>query len=94
MEQLRIQREDAAREVRTWEDGIRERELKEKRRRAPGWLDSEARILEPERGSKEEDSQGGGHLMDAPSEETEQERKKVEDLGSAMDRAFGGGLGD
>ncbi|ELR07537.1 hypothetical protein GMDG_08452 [Pseudogymnoascus destructans 20631-21] len=39
--------DDADRELRGWEEGIRARELAEKRRVAPGWLDSEARILEP-----------------------------------------------
>jgi hypothetical protein len=41
--------EDAEKVVRKWEEGIRERELAEKRRVAPGWLDREERILEPER---------------------------------------------
>ena len=38
-----------------WEDAIRERELKEKRRRAPGWLDREEKILEPEKTGGGED---------------------------------------
>jgi hypothetical protein len=41
--------EDAEKAVQQWEEGIRERELAEKRRVAPGWLDREERILEPER---------------------------------------------
>ncbi|KAK6074914.1 hypothetical protein SCUP234_07913 [Seiridium cupressi] len=40
---------DAERELRELDERIRERELAEKRRVAPGWLDSDARILEPER---------------------------------------------
>lgn len=76
-----------------WEEEIRERELREKRRRAPGWLDSEERILEPERGTTREVR---GSLMDAPSGEGEgdAERKRGEDLGDAMDRAFGRGLAE
>jgi len=35
--------------VRRWEEDIRERELAEKRRVAPGWLDAEQRMLVPER---------------------------------------------
>ncbi|KAH8664256.1 hypothetical protein BX600DRAFT_464095 [Xylariales sp. PMI_506] len=41
--------EDAEREIRELEERIRARELAEKRRVAPGWLDSEARLLQPER---------------------------------------------
>lgn len=41
--------EDSERTLRELEDRIRARELAEKRRVAPGWLDSEARLLEPER---------------------------------------------
>jgi hypothetical protein len=41
--------DDADRELKTWEDAIAARELAEKRRVAPGWLDSEARLLEPEK---------------------------------------------
>ena len=44
--------------LRGLEDRIRERELAEKRRVAPGWLDSDARLLEPER--KFSGSAGGG----------------------------------
>ncbi|KAL1881803.1 hypothetical protein Daus18300_000856 [Diaporthe australafricana] len=40
---------DAERELRELDDRIRARELAEKRRVAPGWLDSDARLLEPER---------------------------------------------
>jgi hypothetical protein len=41
--------DDADRELKEWDDAIAARELAEKRRVAPGWLDSDARILEPER---------------------------------------------
>ncbi|GAB1314446.1 hypothetical protein MFIFM68171_04656 [Madurella fahalii] len=40
---------DAEAELTRVEERIRARELAEKRRVAPGWLDSEARLLEPER---------------------------------------------
>ena len=43
--------DDADIELKAWEDSIAARELAEKRRVAPGWLDSEDRILEPERKS-------------------------------------------
>ena len=41
--------DDAQGTVRRWEEDIRERELAEKRRVAPGWLDAEQRMLVPER---------------------------------------------
>lgn len=52
--------EDAEKTVRKWEGGIKERELAEKRRVAPGWLDREERILEPER------KEGGETLRRVP----------------------------
>ena len=42
------QRSDAQKEFGDWERQIEERELAEKRRVAPGWLDSEQRVLQPE----------------------------------------------
>lgn len=40
---------DAEKDLRELDERIRARELAEKRRVAPGWLDSDARLLEPER---------------------------------------------
>lgn len=91
LEQLDKQKADAAKQVEEWENSIKERELQEKRRKAPGWLDSEARILQPER--KKEDV----NLMDEELETSDEGRaqtqphedKQVDDLGNQMDRAFG-----
>ncbi|KAI0851540.1 hypothetical protein F5Y00DRAFT_259542 [Daldinia vernicosa] len=41
--------EDSERVLRDLQDRIRDRELAEKRRVAPGWLDSDARLLQPQR---------------------------------------------
>jgi hypothetical protein len=82
--------EDAERELREFEERIKERELAEKRRVAPGWLDSESRLLEPEKvGGGEQQS-----LMDKESEEqiaaaARAEQQKAEEA-AEMDRAFGG----
>lgn len=85
--------EDAQRELRAFEEGIRERELAEKRRVAPGWLDSEAKILEPERAGAAAAEQGQG-LMDRESEEqiaaAARAEKQKADEAAEMDRAFGG----
>lgn len=74
--------------------------MAEKRRRAPGWLDSEVRVLEPERKIEAGDEGGKGkgrevNLMDHDDEQTEVrgERKQGDELGDAMDRVFGRGLG-
>ncbi|POS88421.1 hypothetical protein EPUL_000166, partial [Erysiphe pulchra] len=40
---------DADEEIKAWEREVAARELAEKRRIAPGWLDSDARILHPEK---------------------------------------------
>lgn len=85
--------DDADKELKEWEEATKARELAEKRRLAPGWLDSDARILEPARkyevkegqslvdddvSSAEASSLGAG-LVNAPDQE-----------GKELDRAFGG----
>ncbi len=40
--------DEASRSLQEWEQAVQEEELKEKRRLAPGWLDREERVLEPE----------------------------------------------
>ena len=64
--------------------------MQEKRRKAPGWLDSEVRVLEPERKVEREEV---GNLMDEGTEgEKAEEVKRVremDELGDQMDRAFG-----
>ncbi|GAB7364240.1 hypothetical protein MBLNU230_g4788t1 [Neophaeotheca triangularis] len=86
------QKRAAAERVRSWEKGIEERELAEKRRKAPGWLDSEVKVLEPEKAKKEDEDRAGVNLMDEPEAGPggqAQEQKSVDELGEAMDRAFG-----
>ncbi|KAK1983980.1 hypothetical protein LZ30DRAFT_748242 [Colletotrichum cereale] len=77
--------EDAERDLRDLENRIQERELAEKRRVAPGWLDSEARILEPEKAA------GGGGAPSPEAEEAHQMRlMPANDQGAELDRVFGG----
>ncbi len=90
-------KDDADRELKSWEEAIAARELMEKRRVAPGWLDSDARILEPER--KET---GGSHVdgasslmdIDVSSAEASGLRRTPVAVpngqGEELDRAFGG----
>jgi hypothetical protein len=77
--------DDAERELRELEERIRARELAEKRRVAPGWLDSEARLLEPER--RETPMQGHGTGRGQEMDEVGQSQ------GNGMAGAMGGGPG-
>ncbi|KAH8898548.1 hypothetical protein GQ53DRAFT_837422 [Thozetella sp. PMI_491] len=83
---------DAEAELRALDERIRARELAEKRRVAPGWLDSDARMLEPERkgpgaGDHPMDGFGGGVVFgDGPGAVSEM---AVPDEGEELDRAFG-----
>ncbi|RMZ87260.1 hypothetical protein DV736_g5514, partial [Chaetothyriales sp. CBS 134916] len=71
--------DDAKKQIEAWEQGIKDRELAEKRRVAPGWLDREEKILEPTKvaASKQEPDQAS---TPAPSPSRE---------GEEIDRAFG-----
>ncbi|XXH00495.1 hypothetical protein Hte_006841 [Hypoxylon texense] len=53
-------RDDAERTLRDLAERLRARELAEKRRVAPGWLDSDARLLQPERSGGGGGGGGGG----------------------------------
>lgn len=79
-----------------WQGGIKERELMEKRRVAPGWLDVDqgGRMLVPER-------RDGGHTeRNSLSQAGPQDGERMEvdgqgelgqgDGGEELDRAFGG----
>lgn len=91
--------DDADKELKAWEESIAARELAEKRRVAPGWLDSDARILQPERrsthniGSPEHHSQG--NLMDVDVSSAEASGLRSAPVvapngpGDELDRAFG-----
>jgi hypothetical protein len=83
--------EDAQRKIKEWDEGIKERELAEKRRVAPGWLDRDEKILEPVRAGHQttqpdlldaQTSDGQGSVM-APTISPNRE-------GEELDRAFGG----
>lgn len=89
--------EDAEETLKEWEATIEERELAEKRRLAPGWLDREEKILEPERKRDSLLPSAGGqrgelNIMDSqdsalPGRSLAQEHTAQ---GEELDRAFGG----
>ncbi|KAI9828329.1 MAG: hypothetical protein M1832_002757 [Thelocarpon impressellum] len=99
---LKQTHEDADRLIREWEESIRERELAEKRRLAPGWLDRDEKILQPERamqgitesspstlpGSGEETGTEAPSGPSGPS--GGQQDTKPSSEGEELDRAFGG----
>ncbi|KAK0909544.1 hypothetical protein LTR02_004408 [Friedmanniomyces endolithicus] len=91
LKQLTKQRTEAEKKVKAWEQSIADRELADKRRRAPGWLDSEQHLLQPNKQVDKDSEQVS--LMDEPEPAMDEESKKrertAEDMGAAMDRAFG-----
>lgn len=91
LEQIEKQRKNAEKEIRDWEQKIRDRELAEKRKKAPGYLDTEQYILQPEKPRTDSTAASNVNLMDEPSQEdtVSKSDKQVDDLGDAMDRAFG-----
>jgi hypothetical protein len=94
--------DDADRELKDWEEKIAARELAEKRRVAPGWLDSDARILEPERvgsrtAAKTAASSSQPNIMDIDALKHESSGldnpstpETSNEAGDELDRAFGG----
>lgn len=94
---------EGERVLREWEEQVKGEELREKRRVAPGWLDREERVLEPERKTgllgSGDDKPGGpagiiGHRQNkttAGSEVTIQGQQVPlqNAAGDELDRAFG-----
>ena len=88
---------EAEADLRALDERIRARELAEKRRVAPGWLDSDARLLEPEKKSAgdvavaaaaiaSEQSNSSRHIKHVTGGASEM---AVPDEGAELDRAFG-----
>ncbi|KAK1825880.1 hypothetical protein QBC39DRAFT_294135 [Podospora conica] len=95
---------EADADLRGFEERRLARELAEKRRVAPGWLDSEARLLEPERKTATPAEHEHGQLRGVDGGARGENGQKqapegvsemgVPDEGEQLDRAFGGlGLG-
>lgn len=91
--------EDAERTIREWETRLKEDELAEKRRVAPGWLDREEKILQPTktpalngdtRGLADQDQTM--NIMDRQANHLHGiEQQPVQSHeGDELDRAFGG----
>lgn len=92
---------DGERVLKEWEEKVRGDELREKRRLAPGWLDREERVLEPERKTALSDSgdnglggnagMGGGHRRNETTAGSMQgQQGSLQNAaGDELDRAFG-----
>lgn len=93
--------EDAEEFLRKWEAGLKEEELAEKRRVAPGWLDRQEKILQPTTKSGDGEKGGGevmhgqGRAANIMDQQTGMEvgslQPSIQDQeGNELDRAFGG----
>jgi hypothetical protein len=81
--------DDAGRVLHDLDEAIRARELAEKRRLAPGWLDSEARLLEPQRAAGDA-GEIAGQFAEMSIAGREGVSEMAVDQGVELDRAFGG----
>ncbi|KAF4556540.1 Hypothetical protein D9617_1g084180 [Elsinoe fawcettii] len=102
LSRLEATEKQAEQKMAEWERGIEERELADKRRRAPGWLDRDEKILSParKRGEGEEgvDLLGDDAGVEGRGEGNERQGEgggnmggeQGGELGVMMDRAFGG----
>ncbi|KAL9578868.1 MAG: hypothetical protein Q9203_006936, partial [Teloschistes exilis] len=93
--------EDAEEFLRKWEASLKEEELAEKRRVAPGWLDRQEKILQPTARSGDGEKGGGevmhgqGRAANIMDQQTGGEagslQPSIQDQeGDELDRAFGG----
>jgi hypothetical protein len=77
--------------IRDWEDGIKQKELAEKRRVAPGWLDRDEKILEPVKAK--DDAKKGASLLDSgdADDQAASQMPAIQAVceGEELDRAFG-----
>ena len=96
-EHMKKTEEDTEKAIREWEQSLREQDLAEKRRLAPGWLDRSEKILEPERKSLGvspsaiAQPQQPASIMDNDINDTSGKglHHSEDSAGNELDRAFG-----
>ncbi|KAK4697574.1 hypothetical protein P7C71_g528, partial [Lecanoromycetidae sp. Uapishka_2] len=98
-EHIQKVQETAEEKIHNWEKSLKDQELAEKRRVAPGWLDRDEKILEPKRTSMVtspatgELSEHGNNIMDQQDEHQTLEHNRPatapDPAGDELDRAFG-----
>ncbi|MCJ1264791.1 hypothetical protein MMC22_004666 [Lobaria immixta] len=92
--------DDAEKTLRDWEANLKEQELAEKRRVAPGWLDRDEKILEPHRtknnstvpGSMNDRNEAVSLMdrQDGDQQDINMQDTRTDVAGDELDRAFGG----
>jgi hypothetical protein len=87
---LKKTRDDSKAALKAWEDSIQQRELAEKRRVAPGWLDRDEKILQPSRTGASPEAKGES-LLDSSSGDQGSSMPSMQprNEGEELDRAFG-----
>ncbi|KAF4159431.1 hypothetical protein CNMCM6936_004368 [Aspergillus lentulus] len=94
-EHLNKTRLEAENAIKKWEEAISQRELAEKRRVAPGWLDRDEKLLQPISSAPAQSSknQSNHSLLDSSSGNQSSSGFPAmvpRDEGEELDRAFGG----
>jgi hypothetical protein len=84
---LNTTQEESKKLIAGWEQSIKERELAEKRRVAPGWLDRDEKILEPTKAGNIAQKQG--LLDDEVSSKIAAPAMSPNREGEELDRVFG-----
>lgn len=89
---IKSSRLEAQNKIAEWEAGIKDRELAEKRRVAPGWLDREEKILEPTKvdGPRTEGPDLMGSITEGSAGQMTTSALSPTREGEELDRAFGG----
>lgn len=91
---LKKTRSDAESTIKAWEESIKQRDLAEKRRVAPGWLDRDEKLLQPSRSTASPGGSGPSEsLLDSSSADqgaSTMPSMVPRDEGEELDRAFGG----
>lgn len=84
LQHLQSQRSAAEKALRDWEKSIEDRELIEKRRVAPGYLDTGIQLLKPTRVGG-----GGGGEVESVMDMDEVQDQRSKEAGEELDRVFG-----
>ena len=87
---LRKTAEAAEKAIKDWEQDIKDRDLAEKRRVAPGWLDRDEKILEPTKAASKMGSSDQNLLDRQPTNPLRAPAMSPNREGEELDRAFGG----
>ncbi|BDD59638.1 hypothetical protein MPDQ_001779 [Monascus purpureus] len=94
---LKKARDDATVTIRDWEESIKQRDLAEKRRVAPGWLDREEKLLQPSKlasphGQRMEQQKEPSLLDTLSADQSAYNTPSIvpRNEGEELDRAFGG----